>query len=208
MPEKYKVRAGDCIASIAYERGFFPDTIWNHADNAALKQQRKDPHVLHEGDQVSILDKRIVDIAKPAEKRHRFRRKGVPQFLRIQLMENDEPVANMGCQITIDGIHARGTTDGEGWLKQPIAPDAKVARLLFDNGTEYELDLGHLDPIDTVRGVKQRLEALRYYAGPIDGQMDADAIAALKAFQLRQNLSVTGESDQKTRDALVEIFGG
>ena len=149
-----------------------------------------------------------MDIAKPAEKRHRFRRKGVPQFLRIQLMENDEPVANMGCQITIDGIHARGTTDGEGWLKQPIAPDAKVARLLFDNGTEYELDLGHLDPIDTVRGVKQRLEALRYYAGPIDGQMDADAIAALKAFQLRQNLSVTGESDQKTRDALVEIFGG
>jgi len=208
MPEKYTVKPGDCIASIAFERGFFQDTLWNHADNADLKQRRKDPHVLLPGDTVSIPDKRVEDMEKPPEKRHRFRRKGVPKFIRIQLMENDKPVPDMGCQLTIDGIHAKATTDGDGWLKQAISPDAKVAHLLFDNGAEYELELGHLDPIDTVEGVQQRLESLRHYTGEIDGQMNPETINALKAFQLRHSLNVTGESDQATKDALVKEFGG
>jgi N-acetylmuramoyl-L-alanine amidase len=208
MPEKYTVQPGDCIASIAFERGFFQDTLWDHADNADLKQRRKDPHVLLPGDTVSIPDKRVEDMEKPPEKRHRFRRKGVPKFIQFQLLENDEPVASMGCDVTIDGIHARAKTDGQGWFKHPISPGARAAHLLFDNGAEYELELGHLDPIDTVEGVQQRLESLRHYTGEIDGQMNPETVEALKEFQLRHGLQVTGQSDQPTKDELAKQFGG
>jgi LysM repeat protein len=47
MTTRYTVKQGDHLSSIAHEYGF-PDyqTIWNHADNAQLKQKRKNPNVL------------------------------------------------------------------------------------------------------------------------------------------------------------------
>ena len=57
MPINHTVRAGDCISSIAFERGFFPDTIWNHGDNSDLKTRREDPNVLLPGDVVVVPDK-------------------------------------------------------------------------------------------------------------------------------------------------------
>jgi len=57
MEEDYEVQAGDCISSIAYERGFSLETIWNHPANAALKQRRRNPYVLRPGDVLKIPDK-------------------------------------------------------------------------------------------------------------------------------------------------------
>jgi len=36
MPE-HQVQQGDCINSIGLQYGFFPNTLWNHPDNAELK---------------------------------------------------------------------------------------------------------------------------------------------------------------------------
>jgi hypothetical protein len=38
MAINHEVEEGDCIYSIAFENGFFADTIWNHANNAELKR--------------------------------------------------------------------------------------------------------------------------------------------------------------------------
>ncbi len=45
MP-KQKVGAGQSTASIAKANGFFWKTVWEHGENAALKEKRKDPNVL------------------------------------------------------------------------------------------------------------------------------------------------------------------
>lgn len=207
MPEKYKVQPGDCIPSIAFERGFFPDTIWKHPDNSALKNLRKDMNVLLAGDEVTIPDKRVVDVEKPPEKRHRFRRKGVPKQLRIQLIDIDKPVANMGYQILIDGVRSSGTTDGDGWLKHSLPPNAKVATLIYDNGMQYELDLGHMDPVDELSGVQKRLKNLGFYGGEIDGRLNEGTAVALREFQGGNGLQVTGQADAATKDKLKERAG-
>jgi N-acetylmuramoyl-L-alanine amidase len=54
VAKKHVVREGECLASIAFENGFFPDTIWRHADNSALKERRENPNVLQPGDVLFI----------------------------------------------------------------------------------------------------------------------------------------------------------
>ena len=52
--KKYTVKQGDCITSIAFNKGFYEKTIWDHPDNAKLKNDRKDMKILQPGDKVVI----------------------------------------------------------------------------------------------------------------------------------------------------------
>src|SRR6185436_7645457 len=125
MPTEHEIQQGETIASIALRYGFFPDTIWNDGANAELKRKRQDPHVLLPGDVVSVPDLRLKEVSRADKARHRFRRKGVPKELRIQLANEHGPIANMGYQLDIEGKLVKGKTDGDGVLKQPIPLDAR-----------------------------------------------------------------------------------
>lgn len=207
MPESYVAKQGDCIHSIAFEKGFFPDTLWNHADNKNLKNLRKDPHVLLPGDVVSIPDKRLKEVSKPAENRHRFRRKGVPKQMRVQLAEGTHPLKDTQCKVNVAGREFDVTSDGDGWLKIPIPPNASSAKIKLPDGREFELTLGSLDPVDQISGVQGRLHSLGYYEGPIDGQMSPATKDALKAFKAARGIPVSSAIDDQTKDALVREVG-
>ena len=56
---KHIVEPGDCMASIGEQYGFHWETLWDLAENADLKKNRKNPNVLFEGDEVTIPDKRL-----------------------------------------------------------------------------------------------------------------------------------------------------
>ena len=132
MSTQHDVAQGECISSIAFENGFFPDTLWNHPANAKLKQLRQDPSVLRPGDCVVIPDKRPKTIALNENNRYRFRRKGVPKFLRIRIMRVNRPLAGLQLTIAIDGRPAdRRQTDKDGWLVCPIPPNAAGALILM-----------------------------------------------------------------------------
>lgn len=83
----HTVRQGECISSIAYEYGFFPNTIWNHPDNEQLKQLRKDMNLLEVGDIVKIPEKEEKEESAASEQKHRFRKKGVPAKLRMKIFK-------------------------------------------------------------------------------------------------------------------------
>ena len=84
---EYQVKQGDCISSIAYEHGFFPDTIWNHPDNAELKRLRKEMNLLEVGDIVKIPEKVEKKESIATEQEHRFVKKGVPAKLRMKILK-------------------------------------------------------------------------------------------------------------------------
>jgi N-acetylmuramoyl-L-alanine amidase len=88
MPIQHTVRSGDCISSIAYEHGLFWKTVWEHPDNAELKEKRGTGFQLQPGDVVVVPDKRLLEVSKPPEKKHKFKFKGVPAVLIVAVMQH------------------------------------------------------------------------------------------------------------------------
>ena len=206
----YKLKQGDCIESIAFEHGFFWETIWEHPDNSAVKRERKDPFVLMPGDQIIIPEIQCKEENGATENRHRFRRKGVPALFQITILDQDEPCADTSYVLKIDGKSFPGVTDSEGKICQRIPPNARLAELIIGEGEdqmEYSIDLGYLDPVTELTGIQSRLSNLGYYEGEIDDNFGAETRSALRMFQQSQGLGVTGEIDQQTQDELKNIHG-
>lgn len=205
---KYVTAAqGDCIASIAYAEGFHPDTVWKDEENTDLRTLRKNPNVLFPGDEVFIPDLEVIDTPGETEKRHRFRRLGVPEILRVQFLTESIPRANKPCRVSVGTEIISTTTDDEGWIAVPIPPDAEMAVVHFDSGGRYELQLGKMDPITTIIGVKKRLQNLKIYGGAIDNAPSRELTQAVTMFQRLHALKPTGTMDAATQAKLEEAAG-
>jgi Putative peptidoglycan binding domain len=209
MAIRYEVLQGDCISSIAFEHGFFPDTIWNHPNNAALKGKRKDPNVLLPGDIVFVPDRRLKELPRPTEHLHKFRCKAVPEKLKLQLLLNGVPRAQVSYELTVDDeLVLSGKTDSQGRLEHSIPPNARTGKLIVNDEEAYELLLGELDPADDITGIQGRLRHLGFYDGPIEGQVTPEMEQALQEFQLSAGLEPDGATSQQTVDALKKAYGG
>ncbi len=209
MPVTHVCSQGDCIASIAEQHGFFPPTIWNDPANQELKDLRgEDGYVLLPGDEVVVPDLTTKDESCATEQRHRFRRKGVPELLKLELVDTDgRPIGGAEYQLDLDGKVIEGTTDSAGKLEHYIPPGARLARLRVpDHELEMLIPLGHLDPVSEITGVQQRLNNLGY-ACPINGQEDPETAAAVSRFQADHDLEITGEANDATREKLKSEHG-
>src|SRR6266704_2359474 len=146
----HEVELGDCFSSIAEQYGFFWSTLWNHADNADLKELRQDPNVLLKGDVVVIPDKTLKHESCATEQEHKFKKKGTPAKIKIRLLLEDKPRKDEPYKLAIDGKWFKdGKTDGDGYLTQSIPAGAVHGLLRVGKGEdvdEYELELGTLDP--------------------------------------------------------------
>ncbi len=202
--EEYVVQQGDCLESIAYERGLLPNAVWNDARNEDLRQKRQNPNVLLAGDLLFVPDKTLREVSGATEQRHRFRRKAVPAWFRVRLFRNGEPRTGLKYVLKIDDQLYTGETDREGKIAQQITPDAQGGSIrLFENGRweEYPIRLGYLDPADEAGGAWQRLSQLGYDVGENPAE---EAGAALRQFQKDYGLKETGELDDATTKRLAE----
>jgi hypothetical protein len=207
----YVVKQGDCIESIAFNSGHFWKTLWDHPDNQQLRAVRKNPNVLLAGDKVLVPDIRIKQETGATQQRYRFRRKGVPaKLVMIFKDENDQPRADVPYVLEIDGTMSSGQTDAQGAIKVSIPPNASRGKLVLvtgDGEEQYELNLGHIDPVEEISGAKQRLSALGFAVGEADCVWGPASRAAISDFQAKHSLNVTGEPDQATREKLVQQYG-
>lgn len=203
---EHRVMQGECFNSVAHRYGFFWETLWNHPQNRELRQQRGDPNVVMPGDVIFVPEKRIAEYRRQTGATHRFQRKGVPALLRLQFLEGDRPRANAAFVATVDGEQISGQTDGQGVLQVAISPSALRAVVRFEeDGEEYDFVLGALDPVDTLTGVKARLQNLGFEVPNVSDLLDDVTRAALREFQARVGLPVNGEADEATRSKLREI---
>lgn len=124
----------------------------------------------------------------------------------LQLLDEDEPRANLPYTLDIDGKLISGITDAEGRLQHPMSPNARRAVLTIEGEDPLEFGLGNLDPIDTIAGVQGRLVNLGYDSGPIDNKLGSQTREAIKEFQLDRGLADSGELDEETRDAIEHAY--
>jgi len=201
MPN-YTVQQGDCLTNIAAGSGLLWTTVWNHPNNAQLRQLRKDPNVLYPGDQLFVPDLQPKEVDRPTDQLHTFVRKGVPAKLKIRLLDQEKPLAGVSYQLEVDGALKSGVTDSDGYIEEPLPPGAQRGRLTVGEGTTreaYEIQFGSLDPFDTDTGVRGRLASLGFGVDDIQ--------EAIKAFQQKEGLPVTGEADANTQLRLKDKYG-
>jgi hypothetical protein len=216
MSKRHIVADGDSLIALATEAGFASvDAIWKHAENAKLREARKDPRVLLPGDEVFIPDPQPASKQVPCGSRHTFVLRTPAARVRARILDHDAaPAAQCRYALDVAGEHFEGTTDAGGIVDQRVPASAKSATLtvwMEENDAEvarkWELDLGHLEPLREIRGVQTRLCNLGLYGGSEDGALDAVTRAALRTFQQKRGIAVTGEADDATYAALEELYG-
>jgi hypothetical protein len=86
MAENHVVHPGECISSLAQDNGLLWQTIWDHPNNAALKELRHDPNILMPGDTVFIPDLRVREEEHVTDQRHIFTRQNALATLRLRFV--------------------------------------------------------------------------------------------------------------------------
>jgi len=69
----------------------------------------------------------------------------------------------------------------------------------------WNLKLGHLNPITTISGVQARLSNLGFPVGEIDGQMKPETTSAILAFQIVHGLTASGVIDNNVQQKLKQL---
>lgn len=202
----------DSLMSLSAAAGVHWETIWNDPANAQLKKLRDDPMVLEIGDTLVIPEPREKKASGAADAKHVFRRKGIPAKVKMQFLEQDEPLAERSCQIEVDGKTEQGTTDAEGVLEFFIDPAATKAKVTIENEEQqtavvYELNVGRLAPANLVRGAQQRLKNLGYLDAPVSGELDRPTERAIAQLQKTHEVEETGVLDDTVAKLLLDEHG-
>lgn len=204
----HEISAGECISSLALTYGIDPEAIWSAAGNEQLRARRDDPNVLAVGDVVEIPARATKRVSLAANATHVLELQHTHVTLRLRLETAKGPMPDEPYVLTVGGREIEGTTDDDGTLEERIVASATVAELLLvDRAERCRLHIGHLQPVDSWRGVAQRLINLGLFVGDVANDPSPALRAALASFQRERGLEATGELDEPTLDALRQRHG-
>jgi hypothetical protein len=207
--QMHTVVDGEHVAGIAACYGYRTfASIWEHQQNATLRELRKNPHVLHPGDVLFVPNRSSQCAELTCGVVNRFVLKGKPLNLRLKLLSTGgQPLASGPCRLNVDGIEQDLQVDADGMLAV-IAPSTVRDATLTIEGQQYQLLVGGLDPIDTPTGQQARLHNLGYYVEADQGHVDPEELRfAIELFQANNGLSISGEMDEPTKALLEQQFG-
>lgn len=209
------------MSSIAARAGFRShETVYCDPANAELRAKRHEPSELHPGDVVTVPDRELRTEEAPTTRRTAFViRRSERTYVKLRLRYR----RRLAYRITTSLGVTEGIAEGSSMFQAEVPRDAATASLLAwlpdqelhpDDGgpaLRFEIDLGCLAPLGTLRGVQGRLRNLGYDPGTLTEDVSATADArtteAIRAFQRAEGLSETGAIDD-VRARLFELHDG
>ncbi len=213
MPKSHAVAAGDCIASIAQANGFADyKRIFDDDANRALRQERPNPNVLSEGDVVVIPDPLPKTVTLEAGTTHEFVLAGVKTLVRLDLFDDrGEALSGWDYELTVGNRTYADTIPLSGRIEHPLSATETTGTLHLwfkkeegIDGYLLPLEIGSLEHESADRACAARLANLGFGDGAAasDGDSHEALDAAVRAFQKKMGLAVTGKLDSATREQL------
>jgi Putative peptidoglycan binding domain len=216
VPVKHVVASGEHLGVIARQFGYENfSVLWEHPENAALKELRKDPLQLAPGDVVFVPDRVQLVFNRATDSSHDFKVHVDTMVLKLRLLDQDgEPRKNRPVTLRVETrdtgaastqAAAQQQTDADGNLNIEIASHVTSGSIEVD-GEVFDLAIGGLDPIDTESGVAQRLANLGYLVLS-ESKLDPEHLKlAIQDFQLDHDLPATGEAAD-IQEPLKDAYG-
>jgi peptidoglycan hydrolase-like protein with peptidoglycan-binding domain len=99
-------------------------------------------------------------------------------------------------------LEATGITDARTWKRLVSMTKRPTHDQLFNILHPGPAILSAGDRGEDVRDLQARLVAIAWIFGDVTGRFDAETVAAVKGFQAKREIPVTGEVDQRTLDRL------
>lgn len=171
MAHEHVVQQGEHMAGIAVKNGFSSfKPIWDHPENAELRALRANPNILFPGDRVFIPDRGQRQEDGQTEQRHRFVTPATRLELRVEVHDQGFQPIHDRCDLAADAGESEMPQNGDVYQK-PIDPLLEKAELKFPRPPDARarlaipVQVGGLDPLDTLSGQQQRLNNLGYFAG-------------------------------------------
>lgn len=204
----HTVKQGECFISIAAKYGYGGkwEDLYNHADNASLKEKRPDPFCLMPGDVISVPDddgySESVKIKKG--KKHTFVIKRPKALVTLKLVDTqNEPLADAPYELHIDDEIIKGNTDADGLIEEEVSAEAEEAKVLFwpnpdfpERLKTYELEMGHLDPVEEISGKQGRLINQGFPLARVDNTAGDKTNSALAHLDFMRQLKDTDGNEQ------------
>lgn len=182
------------------------------------KEEDRAPEAKHTFKRKGVPAKLRLRFTKPKEQEPKDEQKGNEQESAALFEDADyqpvpaeeEPRKNEAYTLIIDGTSQQGETDGDGRIEVTLPPNAQQGTVIFNigqaNEERHDLGLGNMDPVSTTDGARKRLSNLGYNPEEKD-ESDPQFQSAVRKFQEDQGLEVTGNLDEKTRDAILDAHG-
>jgi hypothetical protein len=212
MARNHVIIPGDHVVRLAYVYGHATiDAMWQHPENAELRQVRPDPGVLAPTDVVHVPDApaRVFDGLLTRREHTLMVELPLPTLRLVLLRPGGIPYAAHACTADFDDARTRSVADSEGTVTLELGPFTNAVALAFDRHA-VELAIAQLQPVEATAGWHARLENLGYQPGPLHGDTPADAYAvrsAIEELQCDHGLTVDGVMGPKTRAALLAAHG-
>ena len=210
------VQEGEWLTSIAHAYGFpRAQDIYDYEQNEAFRKLRPDSDVIFPGDELWIppcpYEAEIELPSSGGKKSYKITAER-PELETIDVVLRDadgEPLSNEPYVLRISGYVKEGSTDGDGRVLEEFDPSILAfGRYEISIGDAViPLEIGHLDPVETTKGLQARLSNLGYDCGPVDGMCGASTRAATRRFQRDNGLVCDGVAGPVTRKKLSELHG-
>jgi len=164
---------------------------------------------------VAIPESEALRFEGGTDQRHRFEVERPRVHLRLVLADaNSVPLADVEWTLDVDGRQHDGRTADDGLVEVAVRPTVPVAFLTVALDPDdpllterLEIQLGGLDPIDSVSGAQARLNNLGFDCGAVDDDEGERTAAAVAAFRSSAGIEEEGPIGPRTRAALQERHG-
>lgn len=206
----YVVQPGDYLLKLSLRYGFDADRVWNLPANKRLRDQKREPHMLADGDVLFIPDepRKWLPVKTGADNTYTATMPKVA--VNVKLLEGDKASKGIAYTVEYPGTKLNGVAKDDGVVSFEVPISVAVVILTVPGHPPIPMHLAHLDPINTESGLMHRLAHLKHADARRGGnrsEMGEALRAALLSFQGASKLPLTGTADEATVKALLAAHG-